>query len=331
MWPCFESRENGKITCLLCAHRCSLREGQRGICHVNSNEEGALKNLVYNHPSALNIDPVEKKPLYHFLPGTLTLSLGTVGCNFRCPFCQNWSISQEKEVDTSRVITPEQIVAAAIEHETPSISFTYNEPTIFYPYARDIGLLAKEKGIHSVFVTNGFQTPELIKDMASFVMAANVDLKSFQPEYYKKTLKGWLEVVKENLIHMQDAGIWIEITTLLVPGHNDSDSEIETMAAFISEKLGKHTPWHFSAFHPDYQMSDGNHRTPPETLLRARRIAEQHGMEYVYLGNIATGNTTYCPQCQKELIKRSGFGSGQVMIQNGKCPHCTYPVEGVWK
>lgn len=331
MWSCFEPKGNGKIICLLCAHRCSLREGQSGICHVNANENGQLNNLVYGHPCSLNIDPVEKKPLYHFLPGTRTLSLGTVGCNFRCPFCQNWEISQKKEIDTNVNITPEQIVAAALEHHTPSISFTYNEPTIFYPYARDIGLLAKEKGIRSVFVTNGFQTTELIEDMASFVVAANVDLKSFQPEYYKKTLKGGLEVVKENLIHMVKVGIWVEITTLLVPGHNDSEDEVEAMADFISEKVGRQVPWHFSAFHPDYQMTDGMHKTPPETLLRAKAIAEKHGMEYVYLGNIATDNTTYCPKCGEELLERSGFGARKRAMQNGKCPKCAYPIEGVWE
>lgn len=324
------NRSGDRLTCLLCAHRCQLKEGQAGVCHVNVNEGGQLKNLAWGHPSSLNIDPIEKKPLYHFLPGTETLSLGTVGCNFQCPFCQNWSISQEKRIDARHRILPGQIVQAARENRTPSIAFTYNEPTVFYPYARDIGLLAKEQGIASVFVSNGFQTPECIEGMKDFVVAANIDLKSFDSHYYKKTLKGDLEVVKESLIHLRRVGIWVEITTLLIEGHNDSEQELHAMAAFISEHLGSDVPWHFSAFHPDYQMRE-HHHTHLETLQKAQNIAREYGIRYVYLGNVRQDNVTHCPSCDAALIRRNGMGLKSLILDHGRCPECQTAISGIWE
>ncbi len=320
-----------KIVCLLCRHYCKLKEGQIGICGVNKNENGKLKNLVYAHPSALNVDPIEKKPLYHFLPGTLALSLGTVGCNFACPFCQNWGISQSKNIDKTVQISPLQMVELAKKYNCSSIAYTYNEPTIFYPYAKDIGILAKEEGIKNVFVSNGFESPEVIKDMKSWLDGANIDLKSWSDSYYKKVLKGGLEEVKDTLRLMVDEGIWVEVTTLLIEEENDSDKDLEEMATFIADELGKWVPWHLSAFHPDYKMKDHNF-TGIQTLKRAYDIAKKAGLEYVYLGNVTIGGDTYCPNCNEPLIKREGYKTKIIALDdNGLCKKCGYMIKGVWR
>jgi len=319
-----------KIMCMLCQHYCQMKEGQVGVCGVNKNENGELKTLVYGHPSALNLDPVEKKPMYHLLPGTTALSLGTVGCNFKCPFCQNWEISQEHAVDTSVDISPEKMVAMAIENGASSIAYTYNEPTIFYPYAKDIGVIAREKGLKNIFVTNGFESPEVVKDMATWLDAANVDLKSWDDAYYKKVLKGGLEAVKETLRGMVKEGIWVEVTTLLIEGDNDSDKDLEEMAAFIANDLGVHVPWHLSAFHPDYKMQDHEY-TKLQTLQRAKNIAKKAGLEYVYLGNVPVHGDTYCPDCGTLLIDRTGYSVTKNSLIDGHCPKCNREIEGVWK
>ena len=319
-----------KITCLLCQHYCQLQEGQVGICGVNKNENGSLRTLVYAHPSALNVDPIEKKPLYHLLPATTALSLGTVGCNFKCPFCQNWQISQEKRVDTSVNLSPQQIVDLALQNGAASIAYTYNEPTIFYPYAKDIGLLAKKEGLKNIFVTNGFESLEVVKDMASWLDAANVDLKSWDEAYYKKVLKGDLEAVKDTLRLMVAEGIWVEVTTLLIEGENDSDEDLKAMADFIAKELGVHVPWHLSAFHPDYKMLDHTN-TSLKTLERAQKIAKEAGLLYVYLGNVPVHGDTYCPECNTLLIDRTGYRVTQNKLINGACPQCHRAIEGVWR
>ncbi len=326
----YEILENGKIKCILCRHYCQLKEGQVGICGVNKNENKKLKNLVYSHPSALNTDPVEKKPLYHFLPGSLALSLGTVGCNFACPFCQNWGISQSKKIDKSISITPSQMVELAKKHKCKSIAYTYNEPTVFYPYARDIGILAKEQGIKNIFVSNGFESPQIIKDMHLWLDGANIDLKSWNEKYYKNILKGGLEAVKDTLRRMVEENIWVEVTTLLIEGENDSQKELEEMATFIAEDLGRHIPWHLSAFHPDYKMKDHNF-TGLETLQKAYNIAKEAGLYYVYLGNVAVHGDTYCPKCGKLLIDRTGYNIAINNLTDGHCPKCGRSIEGVWK
>jgi pyruvate formate lyase activating enzyme len=278
-------KDEHAITCLLCRHYCTLKEGKHGICGINFNEGGKFVNKTYNHPSAVHIDPIEKKPLYHFLPGSTSLSLGTVGCNFRCPFCQNYSISQTSAIDTSIVYTPQDLVALALKHKTQSISYTYNEPTIWYPYARDIGMLAKEHGLKNVFVSNGFESPEVLEDMVLWVDAANIDLKSFSHEYYKKVLKADLDGVLDTLRFLARSPIHLEVTTLLVPDNNDSDEEIEKMARFMAEELGCDVPWHLSAFHPDYKMLD-THATKLSTMERAREIAKSFNIKHVHLGNV---------------------------------------------
>ena len=319
-----------KITCLLCRHYCKLKEGQVGICGVNKNENEALKNLVYGHPVALNVDPVEKKPLYHLLPGTTALSFGTVGCNFKCPFCQNWDISQRSDVNEEIEVSPEKMVDLALEHGCSSIAYTYNEPTIFYPYAKDIGVIAKSKGLKNIFVSNGFETPEIIEDMQSWLDAANIDLKSWDDTYYKKVLKGGLEAVKDTLRRMVDAGIWVEVTTLLIEGENDSNEDLEAMAHFIAGELGRHIPWHLSAFHPDYKMKD--HKwTGLETLKRASDIAKKAGLCYVYMGNVPVHGDTYCPDCGELLIDRTGYSVTVNKLVNGHCPKCKRTIEGIWE
>lgn len=319
-----------QIVCLLCRHYCKMSEGKVGVCGVNKNVNGELKTLVYGHPIALNVDPVEKKPLYHLLPGTTALSFGTVGCNFKCPFCQNWDISQETKVNEEIEVSPQQMVDLALEHKAKSIAYTYNEPTIFYPYAKDIGVIAKEKGLKNIFVSNGFESPEIIKDMPSWLDAANIDLKSWDKEYYKKALKGGLEAVKDTLRMMVSEGIWVEVTTLLIEGENDSDKDLEEMAAFIANDLGRYVPWHLSAFHPDYKMLDHEY-TGVDTLLRAKEIGKKAGLYYVYMGNVPVHADTYCPKCGELLIDRTGYSVTINNLKNGHCPKCGREIEGVWK
>jgi pyruvate formate lyase activating enzyme len=322
--------QEGKIVCLLCRHSCKLKEGQVGMCGVNKNIEGELKTLVYNHPIAVHIDPVEKKPIYHLLPGSRALSFGTVGCNFRCPFCQNWDISQEHKINENINVSPEEMVDIALKEGCDSIAYTYNEPTIFYPYAKDIGMIAKEKGLKNIFVSNGFESAEVIEDMAGWVDAANIDLKSWDKDYYKKVLKGGLEEVKDTLKRMVDKGIWVEVTTLLIEGENDSDDDIKEMAEFIKNELGAHVPWHLTAFHPDYKMLDYE-RTGLETLLRAQKIGNDIGLYYIYLGNVPVHGDTHCPDCNELLIDRTGYTITVNKLKNGHCPKCQREIEGIWK
>ncbi len=322
-------REGDKTICLLCSHYCALKEGQKGICGVNQNVQGTLKNLVYGYPVTLHVDPVEKKPLYHFLPDSRALSLGTIGCNFKCSFCQNWSISQEKSLHVKEFIAPSKIIEMALKYECASIAYTYNEPTVFYPYAKDIALLAHQSGIKNIFVTNGFESKEVIADMSGLIDACNVDLKSFDEGYYTKKLGGSLDVILENLIALKAMGIWLEITTLIVPTHNDSDAELHAIASFIAQNLGVHTPWHISAFHPDYHEQELP-RTPTQTLTRAEAIGRSVGLKHIYIGNTDLPTQTRCSTCDTALIKRNGFDVRDNFLHDGLCPKCHTPLQGVF-
>ena len=321
--------EGSRLVCLLCAHYCHLKEGQSGICGVNKHVNGVIKNLVYGYPVAMHVDPVEKKPLYHFLPDTRAFSLGTIGCNFKCPFCQNWSISQEKTVQSKEYFAPQHIVEMALKYECASIAYTYNEPTIFYPYAKDIAILAHEKGIKNIFVTNGFESSEVIDDMVGIIDAANVDLKSFNHDYYKKELGGGLEAILENLKHFKRNGIWVEVTTLIVPTKNDSDAELTSIASFIAKELGEETPWHISAFHPDYH-EQGLPATSLETLKRAEAIGQKAGLKHIYIGNVGLENPTKCAKCHTVLIKRHRFEVTENYLVEGCCPNCKTKLVGVF-
>lgn len=325
----YKPYKENRVECLLCQHHCKIKEGQTGICGVNKNVGDKIECLVYGYPSALNIDPIEKKPLYHFLPGSKAFSFGTVGCNFHCPFCQNWSISQTHNIDKSRYFSPELIVQLAIEHDCQSIAYTYNEPTIFYPYARDIAIEAQKYGLKNVFVSNGFESSEVIEDMKGIMDAVNADLKSFDPKYYKKELGGNLEKILENLKHFVANGIWLEVTTLIVPTQNDSDEELDKIAGFIAKELGVDVPWHITAFHPDYKERD----LPPtsiETLKRAYNIGKRHGLNYIYIGNVNHETPTRCPSCDAVLIERDYFRNTTTHLNGAKCPHCDTVIPGVF-
>jgi len=319
-----------RVVCRLCSHYCRLKEGQVGICGVNKNVDGKIKNLVYGKVAAINIDPIEKKPLYHFLPTSKSLSFGTVGCNFKCPFCQNWGISQEKNIEAkSKDYTSFQLVSIAKHYKCASISYTYNEPSIFYPFIKDTALLARQSGIKNVFVTNGFESKEVVEDMAGIVNAANVDIKSFQSDYYKKELGGKLEVVLENIKRMKELGIWVEVTALIIPTKNSSSDELREIAKFIAS-VDKAMPWHLSAFHPDYKEQNLP-KTSLDMLLNGYNIAKEEDLEFVYLGNIGFENDTLCPKCGEVLIERRGFGAKIVGLEKNRCKKCQRVLEGVYE
>jgi pyruvate formate lyase activating enzyme len=308
--------EGGRADCFLCAHRCRVAPGKRGVCGVRENRDGTLVSLSYGRLISRAVDPIEKKPLYHFLPGTASYSIATAGCNLRCDFCQNWQISQiraEGPVGTGGELpgepaTPEDVVADAERQGCATIACTYTEPTIFFEFARDSALAARERGIATVFVTNGFQTPKTVEAMRGVVDAANVDLKGFTEEFYRDFCGGRLAPVLESIRGMCAAGIHVEITTLVIPGRNDSDVELGGIAEFIAALPGD-VAWHVSAFHPDYKAG-GLTRTPITTLERAVKIGRGAGLRYVYTGNVSGGVTdTGCPKCGVVVIGRRGFSA----------------------
>lgn len=317
--------EKDKVRCLACHHKCLISEGKRGICGVRENQKGQLQLLVYGKVASVHVDPIEKKPLYHFLPGTEIFSLGTVGCNFRCSFCQNYALSQEREI-LGQPFPPEEAKKAAQPY--PSIAYTYNEPTIFLEYAEAIAKLTKNK--KHVFVTNGYFSDEALAKMG-FVDALNIDLKSFNEKFYQKNCGAKLQPVLDNIKTCHQSGKWVEVTTLLIPGENDSPEEIQKIAQFLAS-LDKEMPWHLSAFHPDYQMLDKKSTSFPD-LLKAYKIAKEESLAYVYLGNVQSieHNSTYCPQCQKLLIKREGYNISVEGLEKGKCQYCGYGIKGVWR
>ncbi len=274
-----------KIICKICSHYCTLKEGQIGFCGVNKNVDGKLVCLVYGYPNAIQIDPIEKKPLYNFLPHTNTFSIGTVGCNFRCPFCQNYTLSQTSNYQKKEYFEPEKIISLALYYKCKSISYTYNEPTIFYPYIKDIAKLAHKKGLKNIMVSNGFMSKEVTKEIPNYIDAVNLDIKCFNKEYYKKNLKGDLDIILENAANLKKSGLHLEITTLVIPNINDLYEEIQNIAKFIKSNLGTDTPWHLSAFHPDYKMLS-TPNTPVKSLKKAYKIAKEVGLDNVYLGNI---------------------------------------------
>jgi pyruvate formate lyase activating enzyme len=328
---------SGKILCQACAHVCKLDEGEYGICGVRKVEEGELKLLVYGLAAAVNVDPVEKKPMFHFLPKTKVFSLGTVGCNLSCKFCQNYDISQYSKEPPHKIVghefSPQMIVEAALEYDCKSIAYTYNEPIVFFEYTYDTAKLAHAKGIKNIYVTSGYETKKAIDLLEPYIDGMNIDIKAFTDEFYQEICGARLKPVLEAVKYAHEKGIWIEITTLLIPGKNDSDEEIRDIAKFIAS-LDASIPWHLSAFHPTYKMLDIP-RTPESTLLRAYKIGQEEGLKYLYIGNVDNGNfeSTYCPSCKNRVVDRSG-NIGQFVTneldENGKCPNCAYILEGVW-
>jgi pyruvate formate lyase activating enzyme len=325
--------EEGKLQCDLCNHRCILLPSKRGICGVRENREGKLYTLVFGRAISLNVDPIEKKPLFHFFPGSKSFSLAAMGCNFRCLQCQNYEISQiprEEGRIKGSAVPPHQIVSMSKEYQCQSISYTYTEPTIYFEYAYETAVLAKKEGIKNIFVTNGYMTEEVLKMIQPYLDAANVDLKSYQDEFYKKICGARLQPVLDSLRLMRQMGIWVEVTTLVIPTLNDSDREFEEIAQFIVS-LGQEVPWHLSAFYPTYKMMNLP-RTPASLLHRARKIGLKAGLRYVYCGNIPgeEGEDTFCPHCERKMIERVGFRVLKNDVVNGKCPHCHTKIDGIW-
>lgn len=326
----YKKTSNDKVRCTLCQHYCNISLNKTGICGVNKNTGAKIECLVYGYPAVINVDPVEKKPLYHFLPNTKTLSIGTVGCNFKCSFCQNHGISQEQKVNKDKYYSPLDIVKLALNNSCDSISYTYNEPTIYYPYIRDIAKLAKANGLKNVFVSNGFESFEVLKDMAGLIDAANIDLKGFNKEYYKKNLGGNLEKLKENLILFKKYNIWIEVTTLIIPNLNDSKEELQNIASFIYNHLGLRTPWHLSAFHPDYKMLD-KERTSVSSLQMAYDIGIKAGLKYVYMGNAGLKNESRCFKCNELFLQRITYKTTYKKDKFGLfCSSCNEKLDGIY-
>ena len=328
----YQKKEDQKVWCYLCSHHCLIKEGKRGICGVRENQGGTLYSLVYGKPIAYHVDPIEKKPLFHFLPGSTSFSLATAGCNFRCLFCQNADISQASELKIipGQEMAAEEIVDAALRAQCQSISYTYTEPTIFFEYAQDIALLAVKQGLKNVFVTNGYMTPEMLEALHPNLQAANVDLKAFRQDFYKTQCGAKLAPVLENLKIMKRLGVWVEITTLIIPTLNDSKEELRELSRFIADELGRETPWHISRFHPTYRLTDLP-VTPVKTLQQAREIGQEQGLRYVYTGNVPgdQGEKTFCYQCGHLLLDRFGFSILKNNLDKGKCPHCQTPMDGV--
>jgi len=326
--------EEGTVRCLLCAHHCRIKEGRRGLCQVRENRGGILYSLVYGRLVSENIDPIEKKPIFHLLPGSLSYSISTVGCNFRCRHCQNYGISQYPGEHGGEIPgaerTPAQVVAAARQGGCASISYTYVEPTIFYEFALDTAHLAHEQGLKNVFVSNGYTGPEATRQIAPLLTANNIDLKSFTDRFYKEVCGARLRPVLETIRLMKELGVWVEVTTLLIPGWNDSDHELEEIANFI-RAIDPGMPWHVSRFHPTYKMTD-RPVTPVATLKKAREIGLAAGLKFVYTGNLPgdDGENTFCPGCGETLVARTGFWTRSAGLVGDTCNSCGTKIPGVF-
>ena len=321
--------ENAAVKCSLCSHRCQIGEGKHGICGVRENEGGTLYASTYGEVSAEAVDPIEKKPLYHYLPGTLSYSLGGIGCNFHCEHCQNWHISRaEPGIAMLRSLEPAEGVNQAIASGSKSISWTYNEPTIWHEYALDMGAIARAKGLGTIYVTNGYITEEALRELAPMLGAFRVDLKAFTDDFYKKICGAKLQPVLDSSQLARELGMHVETVTLVIPGLNDSIEEQEGLIRWVIEHLGPETPMHFSAFHPDYKMLNRG-ATPVATLEKIYRKAKELGLRFPYLGNVYhhAFENTYCPNCNAILIERQGFSSRFLALESQQCTHCGENIE----
>ncbi|MFO7618129.1 MAG: AmmeMemoRadiSam system radical SAM enzyme [Thermoplasmata archaeon] len=317
-------KSNGeKIECQLCAHRCVIASGKTGLCGVRKNESGVLLATTYGKVSSMGPDPIEKKPLYHFMPGTNVYSLGSVGCNFRCDFCQNWSISQEYTTRGLRDVEPEKLPTLANRYQCRSLSWTYNEPTIWFEYTLDGAKLAKTAGLGTSYVTNGYMTEEALREIAPYLDAMNIDVKAFREEFYRKHSKARLQPVLDTCALARELGIHIELTYLVIPKENDGAAEIRNFVKWVHDVLGPKTPVHFSRFHPDYNFHSAR-STPMETLRMAHRAAKDEGLDFVYLGNVAhcDEENTYCPKCGMLAMERMGLRLVLNKSRDGKCSEC---------
>ncbi|ELP88952.1 hypothetical protein EIN_491010 [Entamoeba invadens IP1] len=341
----YRKLDNGKVQCLACNRYCVIPPGQTGVCAVRENVDGVLRLIVYGKVIGPGPSPVEKKPMFHFLPGTQTYSLATIGCNFTCKFCQNWDISQcaaqvrdaggnyvGKIEKYGYAMTAEDVVKEAIKEKCPAIAYTYNEPTVFLEYALDVARIAKAKGLKNIFVTNGYESKEAIEAMKGLIDGMNIDLKGFTDKFYSDLAGTHLEPVKKTIRLARESGIWVEVTTLIIPGQNDSEKELKELAEFLVN-VDPNMPWHISAFHPDYLM-DNIPPTPVSTLRMAYDIGKTAGLHHIYVGNVSdpSREATYCKKCGEMLVKRSRFRS--VILDSfvdGVCTKCGTPCDGVWK
>ncbi|MBN2061724.1 MAG: AmmeMemoRadiSam system radical SAM enzyme [Deltaproteobacteria bacterium] len=329
----YEKLKDNMVRCYLCNHRCLIKEGERGLCGVRENTGGILSSLVYGRVIARNVDPIEKKPLFHFLPGSRSYSIATVGCNFKCVFCQNSEISQmptERREILGERMNPEEIVNDALKTHSSTISYTYTEPTIFYELAFDTARTAVSEGLRNIFVTNGYMTEECLKDIFPNLHGANIDLKSFDDGFYKKQCSARLKPVLKSIETMKKMDIWVEVTTLLIPGLNDSEEELKSIARFLVD-LDPYIPWHISRFHPTYHLLDSD-PTPVASIHKAKEIGTGLGLKYVYTGNIPgdEGEKTLCHNCGTLLIDRYGFSVRINRVMDNKCPDCGTVIPGVW-
>lgn len=329
----YEPVAENRVRCTLCNHGCKIHEGKRGICGVRENRGGDLYSLVYGKIIAENVDPIEKKPLFHFMPGSKAFSIATVGCNFRCKFCQNYDISQYPHDHGGEIIgqdrTPEDIVAFAKAAQCETIAYTYTEPTIFFEFALDTAMLARRDGIKNVFVSNGFMSPEAARLIGPYLDAINIDIKAFSEKFYKDICGARLEPVLKTIELMKEIGVWVEVTTLIIPDLNDGSQELHDIARFI-KSVGVDIPWHVTQFFPTYKLMD-HPRTPVDTLRRAHDIGMEEGLRYVYEGNIpgeGRENTT-CYACKTPLIERYGMSLIENRLQGGKCPECGAKIDGI--
>jgi len=328
----YDALDGKRVQCHLCRHECEIEDGGTGLCQVRQNRGGTLYSLVYDRVSSMGVDPIEKKPFFHVRPGTGSLSIATVGCNLQCRYCQNHSLSQAPRRGgiSGRPIPPAAIAAEARDRRCASIAYTYSEPTIFYELARDTMEAAGRFGVLNVWVTNGFMGAEVLEEMSGLLAAANVDVKSFRDTFYKKICKARLAPVLDNVARMRELGIWVEVTTLVIPGYNDDEAELRDLAAWIAS-VDRSMPWHVSRFHPDNELLDAG-PTPVRTLSRARDIGREAGLEYVYTGNVPgdEGESTFCPACSARLVERVGFTVGENRLKSGKCPECGHAIAGKW-
>ncbi|HZV81657.1 MAG TPA: AmmeMemoRadiSam system radical SAM enzyme [Geobacteraceae bacterium] len=328
----YTKEDEGKVRCGLCRFRCLIADGGRGICRVRENRGGTLFSLVYGKVVAEHLDPIEKKPLFHVLPGSTSYSIATVGCNFHCRHCQNYSISQVEpgsEISGIRR-APADIVHGAVSSGARSIAYTYTEPTIFYEFALDTARLAKDRGLMNVFVTNGYISPEPLEQVAPLLDAANIDLKGFSDRFYREIVGAKLSEVLDSIVEYRKLGIWLEITTLIIPGLNDAEEELKGIADFIVQNLGAETPWHVSQFYPTYRLTDRG-RTPVSTLRMARDIGLASGLKYVYEGNVPGegGENTFCPSCGAVVVERYGYTIVSNRLTGGNCPECGVSIAGL--
>ncbi|MBN2459642.1 AmmeMemoRadiSam system radical SAM enzyme [Candidatus Woesearchaeota archaeon] len=328
----YSKLKNKLVKCELCPWNCIIAPEKRGMCGVRQNNEGILYSLVYARPCSMHLDPIEKKPFYHFIPGAWAFSIATIGCNFFCRFCQNWQISKAGAEDIENQfeeVLPEKVVELCKKNGCDVISYTYTEPTIFYEYMVEIARLAKKAGIKNTIVSNGYINEAPLRELCKVIDGANIDLKAFTEEFYQKACKGRLEPVLKSLKVLKQEGVWLELTNLVVPGLNDDLKKIEEMCKWIANELGRDVPLHFSRFHPDYKMADAQ-ATSLETLEKAKEIAEKY-LDYVYIGNVGGESNTLCPKCKSVVLMRSMMDVNENKLKKGKCFKCSNIIAGVWE